>query len=32
MSAWKHDDGFLVQAEVAERDVVALSHGVLRLR
>jgi acyl dehydratase len=32
VSAWKHDDRFLVQAEVAERDVVALSHGVLRLR
>jgi acyl dehydratase len=32
VSAWKHDEGFLVQAEIAERGVVALSHGVLRLR
>jgi acyl dehydratase len=32
VSAWKHDDGFLVQAVVAGRDVVALSNGVLRLR
>ena len=32
VSAWKHDEGFLVQAEVAERGVLALSHGALRLR
>ena len=32
VSAWKHDDRFLVQAEVADRRVVALSNGVLRLR
>jgi acyl dehydratase len=31
VSAWKHDDRFLVRAEVAGRDV-ALSNGVLRLR
>jgi acyl dehydratase len=32
VSAWKDDDRFLVQAEVAGRDIVALSNGVLRLR
>lgn len=32
VSAWKHDEGFLVRAEVAERGVVALSNGVLRVR
>jgi acyl dehydratase len=32
VSAWKHDEGFLVQTEVGERGVVALSNGVLRLR
>ena len=32
VSAWKDDDRFLVRAEVAERDVVALSNGVLRVR
>ena len=32
VSAWKDDDRFLVRAEVAGRDVVALSNGVLRLR
>jgi acyl dehydratase len=32
ISAWKHDEGFLVQTEVGERGVVALSNGVLRLR
>jgi acyl dehydratase len=32
VSAWKHDEGFLVQTEVAERGVVALSNGTLRLR
>jgi acyl dehydratase len=32
VSAWKQDDRFLVQAEVARRGVVALSNGVLRLR
>ena len=32
VSAWKRDDRFLVQAEVAGRGVVALSNGVLRLR
>jgi hypothetical protein len=32
VSAWKQDDRFLVQAEVAGRGVVALSNGVLRLR
>ena len=32
VSAWKHDEGFLVQTEVGERGVVALSNGMLRLR
>jgi acyl dehydratase len=32
VSAWKQDDRFLVQAEVAGRGAVALSNGVLRLR
>jgi acyl dehydratase len=32
VSAWKADDRFLVQAEVAGRGTVALSNGVLRLR
>lgn len=32
VSAWRRDDRFLVKADVSERDVVALSHGVLRLR
>jgi acyl dehydratase len=32
VSAWKDDDRFLVRAEVAGRDAVALSNGVLRLR
>jgi acyl dehydratase len=32
VSAWKDDDRFLVQAEVAERGVVALSNGMLRPR
>jgi acyl dehydratase len=31
-TAWKADDRFLVQAEVAGRCTVALSNGVLRLR
>jgi acyl dehydratase len=31
-TAWKADDRFLVQAEVAGRGTVALSNGVLRLR
>jgi acyl dehydratase len=32
VSAWRQDNRFLVQAEVAGRGVVALSNGVLRLR
>ncbi len=32
VSAWKQDDRYLVQAEVAGRGVTALSNGVLRLR
>jgi acyl dehydratase len=31
VSAWKHDDRFLVQVTLKERDVVALSNGILRV-
>lgn len=32
VSSWRQDDKYLVQVSVKERDVVALSHGVLRVR
>jgi acyl dehydratase len=32
VSGWRQEDRFLVQVSLKERDLVALSHGVLRLR